>query len=137
METSDIIFIVLTCICLLIYWVCSYEIDEFDEKGCDVVLKSILMNDVTHIVEKEYCDYKKIVFYRANNLLYNHIEFQIGHSFWGGRMKIKVIVTHLDWENVDGRNYGVCKTMTFKDEKDVNELLEMIEDAKDKHYKWW
>ena len=134
-TTFDIILGIIVSIWLLLYWVMTYEPDEFEDKGWDVVLKSILTNDVIHHREKEFEDYKEVVFWRYFEEYCNRIEFQIGRSFWTNRKKIKVRVTHMDYKN--GRCVDVedCKKRTFKCEEDVNELLEIINDATEKYFR--
>jgi hypothetical protein len=133
-TTFDTILGIIVSIWLLLCWVMTYEPDEFEDKGWDVVLKSILTNDVIHHREKEFEDYKEVVFWRAYDSFYNRIEFQIGRSFWTNRKKIKVRVTHMDYKNGRCVNVEDCKKRTFKCEEDVNELLEIIEDATEKFY---
>lgn len=130
-TTFDIVLGILVSIELLMYWVVTYEPDEFEDKGWNVVLKSLLTNNVIHYREKDFDDYTEVVFWRYFEEYYNHIEFQIGRSFWTNRKKVKIIVTHLDYEN----NYcEECKKRTFKCEEDVNELLEIIDDATEKYF---
>lgn len=131
-TTFDIILGIIVSIWLLLCWVMTYKPDEFEDKGWDVVLKSLLTNNVIHYKERDYDDYKEVVFWRYFNLYYNRIEFQIRRSFWTNRKKIKVIVTHMDYENDYCED---CKKRTFKCEKDVNELLEIIEDATEKYFR--
>lgn len=130
-TTFDIVLGIIVSIGLLLYWVMTYEPDEFEDKGWYVVLKSLLTNDVIHHREKDFDDCKEVVFWRAYDSFYNRIEFQIGRSFWTNRKKIKVIVTHMDYKNDYCKD---CKKRTFKCEEDVDELLEIIKDATEKFY---
>lgn len=134
-TTFDIVLGIIVSIGLLLYWVLywvmTYEPDEFEDKGWDVVLKSLLTNDVIHYREKDFDDYKEVVFWRVYDLFYNRIEFQIGRSFWTNRKKIKVIVTNMDYENGHCED---CKKRTFKCEEDVNELLEIIKYATETYF---
>lgn len=131
-TTFDIILGIIVSFGLLLYWAMTYEPDEFEEKGWDVVLKSILTNNVIHYREKDFEDYTEVVFWRAYDLFYNRIEFQIGRSFWTNRKNVKVRVTHMDYENDYCED---CKKRTFKCEEDVNELLKIIDDATEKYFK--
>lgn len=131
-TTFDIILGIITLVFLFVVWVFNYEPDEFEDKGWDVVLKSLLANEVIYYREREFDDYKEVVFWRYFDEYYNRIEFQIGRSFWTNRKKIKVRVTHMDYEN----NYCEdCKKRTFKCEEDINELLEIINDATEKYFR--
>lgn len=133
-TTFDIVLGIITSVFLFVVWVFNYEPDEFEDKGWDVVLKSLLTNNVIHHREKDFEDYKEVVFWRAYDSFYNRIEFRIGRSFWTNRKNIKVRLTHMDYKN--GRCVDVedCKKRTFKCEEDVNELLEIINDATEKFY---
>ena len=135
-TTFEIVLGIITSVFLFVVWVITYEPDEFEDKGWDVVLKSLLTNDVIHYREKDFEDYKEVVFWRAYDSFYNRIEFQIGRSFWTNRKKIKVIVTHMEY-NKNGCCVDVwdCKKGTFKCEEDVNELLEIINDATEKYFR--
>lgn len=130
-TTFDIVLGIITSVFLFVVLVFNYEPDEFEDKGWDVVLKSLLTNNVIHYREKEFDDYKEVVFWRAHELFYNRIEFQIVRSFWTNRKKIKVIVTHMDYKNGHCED---CKKRTFKCEEDVNELLEIIKDATENYF---
>ena len=132
-TTFDIVLGIITSVFLFVVWVITYEPDEFEEKGWDVVLKSLLTNNVIHYREKDFENYTEVVFWRYFEEYYNLIEFQIGRSFWTNRKKVKVIVTHIDYEN--SVNSKDCKKGTFKCEEDVNELLEIIDDATENYFK--
>ena len=131
-TTFEIILGIITLVFLFVVWVITYEPDEFEDKGWDVVLKSLLTNNVIHHREKDFEDYKEVVFWRYRDEYYNRIEFQIVRSFWTNRKKIKVRVTHMDYENDYCED---CKKRTFKCEEDVNELLEIIDDATENYFK--
>lgn len=133
-TTFDIVLGIITSVLLFVVWVFNYESDEFEDKGWDVVLKSLLTNDVIHHREKDFEDYKEVVFWRAYDSFYNRIEFQIVCSFWTNRKKIKVRVTHMEYKNGRCVDVDDCKKRTFKCEEDVNELLEIINDATEKFY---
>ena len=133
-TTFEIVLGIITSVFLFVVWVITYEPDEFEEKGWGVVLNSLLTNGVIHHRETDFEDYKEVVFWRAYDLIYNRIEFQIGRSFWTNRKKIKVRVTNMYYENNRCVCCEDCKKRTFKCEEDVNELLEMIDDATEKFY---
>ena len=56
-TTFEIILGIITLVFLFVVWVITYEPDEFEDKGWDVVLKSLLTNNVIHHREKDFEDY--------------------------------------------------------------------------------
>ena len=60
-TTFDIILGIIVSIGLILYWIMTYEPDEFEDKGWDVVLKSLLTNNVIHYRERDFEDCKDVI----------------------------------------------------------------------------